>query len=113
MQRRLFEWGVDDELNDDAGLVLSELFTNAVRYTCGKRVVCEYGVGAGGMVRVEVADEGGGASEPLPRLADADDECGRGLLLVTAVCRAWGVRSAENGEGRVVWAELGPSGTRS
>jgi anti-sigma regulatory factor (Ser/Thr protein kinase) len=112
MQSRLFEWGVDDELNDDAGLVLSELFTNAVRYTRSGSVSCEYRVGTDGLIRVEVADEGGGEGEPLPRVADTDDECGRGLLLVTALSRAWGVRAVESGNGRVVWAELGGTGTR-
>lgn len=109
VQARLFEWGVDDELNDDAGLVLSELFTNAVRYSRGETIGCAYEVGADGLVRVEVADEGGAESEPRPRVADSDEERGRGLLLVTALSSAWGVRAAGHGDGRVVWAELGVS----
>jgi serine/threonine-protein kinase RsbW len=112
LQARLFEWGVGDELNDDAGLVLSELFTNAVRYTRSGTVTCEYEIDADGLVRIEVADEGGADGEPLPRVADADEECGRGLLLVAALSRAWGVRTVEKGDGRVVWAELGASGVR-
>jgi serine/threonine-protein kinase RsbW len=101
---------VDDELNDDAGLVLSELFTNAVRYTRSGSVSCEYHLDADGLVRIEVADEGGAESEPLPRVADTDEEGGRGLLLVAALSRAWGVCAVENGDGRVVWAELGVNG---
>jgi serine/threonine-protein kinase RsbW len=112
LQARLLEWGVDDELNDDAGLVLSELFTNAVRYTRSGDVACQYEVDADGLVRIEVADEGGAESEPLPRVAAADEEGGRGLLLVTALSRAWGVRVAQDDHGRVVWAELGVAGVR-
>jgi serine/threonine-protein kinase RsbW len=109
MRTKLREWGVGGELSDDAELVLSELFTNAVRYTGSELVRCEFRV-VGGLLRLEVTDQGDGLSEPLPRVAETDDECGRGLLLVTALSTAWGVRAVEGGHGRVVWAELGTGG---
>lgn len=103
---RLCAWGVDDEVNDDAGLVVSELFTNAVRYTSSESVGCELWTD-GGMLRLEISDQGYGLTEPRPRVARADEECGRGLLLVSVLSKAWGVLAAADGNGRTVWAELG------
>src|SRR5262249_19653733 len=47
------------------------------------------------------------ASPRMPRVFDAvpDDERHRGLLLVAAVSRAWGVRDAADG-GKDVWFEI-------
>lgn len=98
-------WGVADEVRDDAEMVISELFTNAVRHTASERICCELWVAAG-QVRLEVTDEGSGLTEPQRRTADVDEEGGRGLLLVGLLSRAWGVRPGSGGRGRTVWAEL-------
>jgi anti-sigma regulatory factor (Ser/Thr protein kinase) len=103
---RLCAWGVDDETNDDAGLVVSELFTNAVRYTSSEWVGCEFWVNDG-VLHLEISDQGYGLTEPRPRVADVDEEGGRGLLLVSVLSQAWGVLAAEGGIGCIVWVELG------
>ncbi len=55
-------------------------------------------------VLVEVWDsvEGG----PLIGRAGPDDETGRGLLLVEAICDWWSWRPVQGWPGKVVWAEL-------
>ncbi|MEV0280705.1 ATP-binding protein [Streptomyces sp. NPDC050610] len=102
---RLGEWGVAQVVCEDAELVVSELFTNAVRHTDSDKVSCRLHV-SGDRLHVEVADQGYGPDQPRARLSGADEESGRGLLLVGAVSDAWGVRPGEIGRGRVVWAVL-------
>lgn len=86
---------------DDAMLVATELVTNAIVHA---DTDCELRARrAGGVLRLEVLD--GGSGTPDPRATTDDDESGRGLLLVSALCAAWGV-DAQAGGGKVVWAEL-------
>ncbi|WP_236246084.1 MULTISPECIES: anti-sigma regulatory factor [unclassified Streptomyces] len=99
---RLGRWGTDPGILDAAELVVSELFTNAVLHTVSSRVVCEVR-DRGDRLRLAVHDEGRPVSTPRPAEAE---ECGRGLLIVDAVCSAWGAHDARHGAGRVVWAEL-------
>ncbi len=96
---------VDCEARDDAALVLSELFTNAVRHSDSERVSCAVRV-TGCTLRLEVGDQGSGLSEPRPRVPDVDEECGRGLQLVNAIALAWGVQTCPDGRSRLVWAVL-------
>lgn len=105
IRARLGEWGADAELRDDAGLVVTELFTNAVRHTDSEKITCVL-QDVGAVFRLEVTDQGRGSGEPVPCDADADAEGGRGLLLVGVLSLAWGSDPAEDGTGRVVWAEL-------
>ncbi|WP_344021806.1 ATP-binding protein [Streptomyces luteireticuli] len=103
---RLREWGVDETACDDAQLVVSELFTNAVRHTDSDKVSCQVRVSPA-LLRIEVADHGCASTEPRARCSGADEESGRGLLLVGALSQAWGVRPDDGGgRGRVVWADL-------
>jgi serine/threonine-protein kinase RsbW len=101
----LAERGVDEDVRDDAGLVLSELFTNAIRYSDSERIACALRV-TSSLLRLEVADQGRGLTQPQPREAGVDEESGRGLLLVNALAAAWGVHPCGDGHGRVVWAVL-------
>ncbi|WNI18689.1 ATP-binding protein [Actinacidiphila sp. ITFR-21] len=103
----LTEWGVDPELCDDASLVVTELFTNAVRHTDSEKITCALQV-CGAVVRLEITDQGRGTGVPEPCAAEADEEGGRGLLLVSVLSLAWGSDPADGGTGRVVWAELAP-----
>ncbi len=96
----LTAWG-EPALADVAELVVSELVTNALRYGAGQ-VSLQLSRHDDGIV-VEVFDEGVGT--PRRRRATADEEGGRGLLLVGAVAAAWGVRT--RGGGKVVWCRLG------
>ncbi|MEU8841327.1 ATP-binding protein [Streptomyces roseus] len=95
-------WGVTHR-RDDLLLCVSELATNALlhgvppgRYYRLRLLLFD------DMVRVEVADSGGG----LPRIADRDPgaEGGRGLLLVASLAERWGVGPRR--PGKVVWCEL-------
>lgn len=105
---RLEEWRLAVDAHDAAILIVSELITNAVVHTASERVVCELRC-LDGRLRIAVQDQGhqpGG-----PRLfRTADDEHGRGLLLVDAMSSAWGSHDAGDASGRIVWAEL-PHGT--
>jgi anti-sigma regulatory factor (Ser/Thr protein kinase) len=97
-------WGLADwERADDVLLCVSELATNALVHGVppgrGFLLRIRYD---GDVLRVEVHDSGPG----VPRIADAADEGGRGLLLVAALSDKWGV--AERELGKVVWAVFTP-----
>ncbi|MFD8258835.1 ATP-binding protein [Streptomyces griseoluteus] len=100
---RLAGWSVCADTCESAVLVVSELVTNAVVHTASSRVVCEL-ADHDGLVRIAVRDEGCAPGEPHPAQERPDEEHGRGLLLVAALCRAWGAQ--EYGPGLLVWAEL-------
>ncbi|GAU68985.1 hypothetical protein SSP35_10_00140 [Streptomyces sp. NBRC 110611] len=107
----LSEWGADQQVRDDVELVVSELFTNAVRHTDSEKVSCELTL-AGARIRIEVVDQGGpGVAALHVRPSSLDTECGRGLFLVGALSAGWGSRPADSGHGRVVWADLPYTGT--
>ncbi|MEU9089602.1 ATP-binding protein [Streptomyces sp. NPDC087901] len=108
---RLDAWRLDDDAHDAAILIVSELVTNAVVHTASARVVCEL---SRLETRLRIAVQDQGHQPGGPRLgAGADDEHGRGLLLVDAMCSAWGSRDAGDGSGRIVWAELPHGSERS
>lgn len=104
---QLDEWGVGGEALESAELVVSELFTNAVRHTDSRTITCHLRLG-GARLRIDVADEGRAGTAPHPAAldGDADGENGRGLLLVDALTDLWGIQRAASGPGHVVWAEL-------
>ncbi|MFJ6462822.1 ATP-binding protein [Streptomyces sp. NPDC091387] len=105
---RLDKWRLGGDAHDAAILIVSELVTNAVVHTASSRVVCELRC-LDHRLRIAVQDQGHQPGGPqLSR--GADDEHGRGLLLVDAMCSAWGSRDTGGGSGRIVWAEL-PHGT--
>lgn len=89
---------------DDAQLVMSELVTNALRHTASETVGCDAWL-SNGTLRVAVASDGPGPSQD-PSRAGEDEECGRGLYLVCALARHWGVKPQDTGFGHVVWADL-------
>jgi CheY-like chemotaxis protein/anti-sigma regulatory factor (Ser/Thr protein kinase) len=89
------------EILDDASIVVTELVTNAFVHA-GTR--CELRAGlTDRALRLQVTDYGPGM--PNPRMADGRAEGGRGLMLVSALCVAWGVEGLPGG-GKVVWAEI-------
>ncbi len=93
-------WGCGDLL-DDAHVVVTELVTNALLHA---GTGCELRAGlTDRALRLQVTDYGPGM--PDPRAADDRAEHGRGLLLVSALCVAWGVEALPDG-GKVVWADL-------
>jgi two-component sensor histidine kinase len=90
-------WGLED-LIPTTELLVSELVTNAVKYSRGDvtlRLVNERALVC------EVLD----SSAALPRLrqANGDDENGRGLQVVRQLSKRWGARRTTTG--KVVWCE--------
>ncbi|MEV5547758.1 ATP-binding protein [Streptomyces sp. NPDC052309] len=101
---RLTGWSVCEDTCDTAALVVSELVTNAIVHTASRHIVCELHDGDD-LVRIAVRDEGCAPGQPHPSAGQQpEDEHGRGLLLVDALCDAWGAH--EHGPGLLVWAEL-------
>ncbi|SCK56692.1 Histidine kinase-like ATPase domain-containing protein [Streptomyces sp. WMMB 322] len=92
-------------------MLVSELFTNAVRHTASDKVSCELWL-VGLRLCLEVTDQGGGPDPLRPPPgdpSDADGESGRGLLLVSVLADDWGIRRSLDGgpdSGHAVWAEL-------
>lgn len=91
---------VPPELCDDVELVVSELVTNAVR--AGSPTITVQVSLESAAVFVRVSDEAVGW--PEERQAGVHDTSGRGLPLVSALSKSWGVRIVEHG--KVVWAAL-------
>ncbi|MDG9715231.1 ATP-binding protein [Streptomyces sp. DH24] len=101
---RLNGWSVCEDTCDTAALVVSELVTNAIVHTASTHIVCELHDGDD-LVRIAVRDEGCAPGQPhASSRRRPEDEHGRGLLLVDAMCHAWGAH--EHGPGLLVWAEL-------
>ncbi|TXS39213.1 ATP-binding SpoIIE family protein phosphatase [Streptomyces sp. OR43] len=96
---RLLDWDLPDAV-EAAELMVSELVTNAVKYGrthhIGLRLVRT------NALLCEVTDD-----EPAPATlldAAADDESGRGLVLVSSLAREWG--TSTTARGKTVWFEL-------
>ncbi|WP_420712551.1 ATP-binding protein [Streptomyces sp. PsTaAH-124] len=100
---RLTGWSVCEDTCDTAALIVTELVTNAIVHTASNQVVCEL-LDGDDLVRISVRDEGCAPGEPHSSPQRPEEEHGRGLLLVEALCRAWGAQ--ELGHGLVVWADL-------
>ena len=85
-------------------LLVSELFTNAVKYgqPGDARVRLSLEIGDS-RVRGEVADHGHGFVEGHVSMPNEDAESGRGLAFLDAIADRWGV--VRNGE-NCVWFEL-------
>ncbi|MER6437129.1 PAS domain-containing protein [Streptomyces sp. NPDC001185] len=97
VDRQLADWGME-EAAFVTELVVSELVTNAIRYTKGpiqlrlirdRALICE------------VSD----ASTVAPRLrfARTGDEGGRGLYLIAQLTQRWGTRFGD--DGKTIWTE--------
>lgn len=95
----LSSWGLE-HLADDAVFVASELATNAVLHARTDFTVrLTWHAGA---LRVSVRDEN--QAMPIAENPSPTTVTGRGLLLIDAISRRWGIE-VENG-GKSVWAEL-------
>jgi Histidine kinase-like ATPase domain len=98
--RSLFNWQLHS-LVAGASLVVSELVTNAVVHAASAVVVTLSR--ADGRVQMLVSDQGAG--QPEARFDEPERHVfgGRGLLLVQAATRGWGVFPGRSG-GKTVWA---------
>ncbi|MFE2533684.1 ATP-binding protein [Streptomyces sp. NPDC059371] len=97
-----------DCLADRATLITTELIANASGHTLCSKVRLVLGRPSPTLLRIGVVDRD---PSHLPALnqANADDESGRGLLLVDAVADRWGYELKGPGKdpwGKEVWAEL-------
>lgn len=95
--------GVDEETRATLEILTSEVVTNAIAHAGGEVVVraCQ----KSGEALVEVRD----TSSRSPRIGSPhpDDEHGRGLLLLDALARSWGVRHQQDPTGKAVWFSVG------
>ncbi|MDN3057981.1 SpoIIE family protein phosphatase [Streptomyces sp. SRF1] len=95
---QLSAWGLD-ELAFTTELIVSELVTNAVRYTrgpVGLRLIRNE------VLVCEVIDPSN--TQPRLRRARWTDEGGRGLFLVAQLSTRWGSRYSQHA-GKTIWAE--------
>ncbi|WP_240957780.1 ATP-binding protein [Streptomyces chilikensis] len=110
---RLDAWGIPygSDAHDAIVLIVAELAANAVRHGCvpGRDFhLLVHAPADTDVVRVEVTDT---RAERLPRrpspsrAADAEEENGRGLILVSHLASAWGWRPRLSGPGKTVWAD--------
>ncbi|MCK9877638.1 ATP-binding protein [Frankia sp. Ag45/Mut15] len=89
-----------------AQLLISEVVTNAVRFV-GDRGALRLTVTLS-IDRIRIAVDDGSSLHPTLRLADDDDESGRGMHLVAALALQWGIVDCpqEQGPGKQVWFDL-------
>jgi serine phosphatase RsbU (regulator of sigma subunit)/PAS domain-containing protein/anti-sigma regulatory factor (Ser/Thr protein kinase) len=94
---KLAEWDLE-EASFTTELILSELVTNAMRYTTGR-------IGVRLLLDSELVCEVSDASTTTPHLryAATTDEGGRGLYLVDQIADRWGIRYTA--DGKVIWSE--------
>ncbi|MFF5707017.1 ATP-binding protein [Streptomyces sp. NPDC012794] len=106
--RELLRHRCRGETADVAELLITEVVTNALVHTeQGAEVSASL---RGGRLRVEVRDHV--ALLPRPYVPSADDGThGRGLVLMQALADDWGVDPLGPGRGKVVWFDLGVTGT--
>lgn len=93
-------------LVDDLELIVSELVTNAIRYTPSGRDGGTFTVKirlGPGTARIEIEDDGNGQWTVPAR--DAATEGGRGLLLVAALADEFGC-DVTRARRQVVWAQV-------
>lgn len=97
--------GVPEATVDDAEIVLSELLGNAVRHAqAGPSGSVEVRWQVFGSVVELVVTDGGASTTVAPRQPDELSVSGRGLHIVSAIARSWGV--IDRRVARTVWASL-------
>jgi DNA-binding NarL/FixJ family response regulator len=105
-RRTLEEWRVSEAVVEDVLLIVTELVNNAITHA---QSGCELRMSLTSVsLRIEVIDAGAGTPDPLPPSPTRNH--GRGLHLIDALTAAWGYEPLETG-GKMVWAELLPSGS--
>ncbi len=100
-------WGLP-QLVAVAEQIVSELMANAVEHTDAATVGISLTRTGEESARIVVTDTS--RTRPAPGAPAADDEHGRGLLLVDALAHAWGSELVHGG--KRMWAELRVDGTR-
>ncbi|MFF4401169.1 ATP-binding protein [Streptomyces sp. NPDC001480] len=97
-------WAYGTPVHDTVELIVAEPAANAVTHgrVPGRDAELRL-IEENGQVRVEVSDTRG---ERLPAVQDAggEEDGGRGLVLVAALAKEWGVTSRAHAPGKTVWA---------
>ncbi|MET8583973.1 ATP-binding protein [Streptomyces collinus] len=116
--RRFTEWSLSYwgltawERSTDVSLCVSELATNALLHGAppgrGFLVRLRYD---GDLVRAEVHDSGPGLPQVVGETGAAEEEGGRGLLLVASLADRWGV--GQRAPGKLVWCEFAVRASRA
>jgi anti-sigma regulatory factor (Ser/Thr protein kinase) len=91
----------NDTVAADAGLVVSELVSNAVMHASGP---IRLAVTVDRMLRVEVFDGDDRVERVVLRQVDPGTLGGRGLRIVNTLAASWG--TLRHDDGKTVWAEL-------
>ncbi|WP_432098727.1 SpoIIE family protein phosphatase [Streptomyces sp. WAC 04229] len=99
VREQLHDWGLPRQA-DAAGLMVSELVTNALRHSHARSV--ELRLVRADTLLCEVDDDD--HELPALRTAGPDDETGRGLRVVSTLAREWGASRTRSG--KTVWFEL-------
>ncbi|MGW8743406.1 SpoIIE family protein phosphatase [Streptomyces sp. NPDC055794] len=99
VREQLHDWGLARQA-DAAGLMVSELVTNALRHSHARPV--ELRLVRADTLLCEVDDDD--HELPALRTAGPDDETGRGLRVVSTLAREWGASRTRSG--KTVWFEL-------
>lgn len=110
------EWGMVSAA-ESIELVVSELVTNAVRASTYPDGRPRYDDNVAGIpvvhlrlssdrVRVVIEVWDTNPEPPVAKQASPDDESGRGLMLVEALCEQWRWEVVPGWRGKLVWAEL-------
>src|SRR5579863_707723 len=103
VQHRLSAWGIAHMI-EEAQLVTSELLTNAVQASAGLTTIqVRLVITEGTSLLIEVRD--GNPAPPILKDAAGDNEGGRGLMIVDALCERWGYYHPAH-HVKAVWAEL-------
>jgi anti-sigma regulatory factor (Ser/Thr protein kinase) len=103
VQRSLRSWGIAHMI-EEAQLVTSELLTNAVKASAELTTIqIRLVVIEGTSLLIEVRD--GNPEPPMLKDAASDNEGGRGLMIVDALCERWGYYHPTH-RCKAVWAEL-------
>ena len=91
--------GIDPEVADEIAIMVSELTTNSVRHASTPFTLTIDKTPR--EIYVAVTDNGPGA--PVVRDPTPSEFTGRGLQIVRALARRWGVRFAAGTPGKTVW----------
>ncbi|MFI9630034.1 ATP-binding protein [Streptomyces sp. NPDC052042] len=97
-------WQVPEPLQSDMVLVVTELITNAIQH--GKGQVGLRIKSTGTQTLIEVSDES--PTPPRLRRATNDEVSGRGMLIVDALSKSWGVSN----NGMTTWCTFATGGSR-
>jgi anti-sigma regulatory factor (Ser/Thr protein kinase) len=95
--------GIPDDTVDDAEIAISELVGNAVRHARPRAdgsLIARWQIDVDNL-RIDVVD-GGSENAPELHVSTDDESFGRGLAIVAALAREWGVE--RDAAGTRVWA---------